>query len=293
MFSNGLENYREKIEDSLSHFLPTVTTVPRVIHEAMRYSTCGGGKRIRGILTLLACQVVSGEWEKALPAACAIEMVHSYSLIHDDLPCMDDDAFRRGKPTNHRVYGEDIAVLAGDALLTQAVETMLEYAPSGLERYYWEALHELIKASNTQGMIGGQVLDLEAEGKELNLKELQAIHRRKTGALIRAALRMGGVIGGGKERELEALSNYGEYLGLTFQIIDDLLDREADPKVLGKAVGSDIKNNKATYPGIVGIEESRRLAALEVDKACKVLQPFGERGMFLQEFARELLKREY
>lgn len=293
MLLNELQKYREKIEEGLSHFLPTVLTVPKVIHEAMRYSTCGGGKRIRGLLTLLACQVVGGEWKNALPAACAIEMIHSYSLIHDDLPCMDDDALRRGKPTNHRIYGEDIALLAGDALLTQAVETMLEYAPSGLEMYYWKALQELIKASNTEGMIGGQVLDLEAEGKVLNLQELQEIHRRKTGALIKAAIGMGGIIGGGTEEEIEALSNYGEALGLAFQITDDLLDREADPKILGKAVGSDIKNHKATYPGIVGVEESRRLAALEMDKACKALQPFGERGMLLQQFAKELLKRDH
>ena len=288
-----LQNYREKIEEGLSRFLPSTLTVPRVIHEAMRYSTCGGGKRIRGLLTLLACQVVGGEWENALPAACAIEMIHSYSLIHDDLPCMDDDALRRGKPTNHRIYGEDIALLAGDALLTQAVETMLEYTPAGLKMYYWKALKELIKASNTEGMIGGQVLDLEAEGKILNLQELQEIHRRKTGALIKAAIGMGGIIGGGTEEEIEALSNYGEALGLAFQITDDLLDREADPMILGKAVGSDIKNHKATYPGIVRVEESRRLATLEVDKACKALQPFGERGMLLQQFAKELLKRDH
>ena len=288
-----LQFYKEKIEEGLSNYLPSISSLPNILHEAMRYSVCGGGKRVRGILTLLASQVVDGQWSDALPAACAVEMVHSYSLIHDDLPCMDDDALRRGKPTNHRVYGEAIALLAGDALLTQAIGTMVSYVPTGLETCYWRALRELVNASNTQGMIGGQVLDLEAEGKKLNLTELKEIHKRKTGALIRAAVRMGGIIGGGGEAAIEALSNYGEALGLAFQITDDLLDQEAKPIVLGKAVGSDLRNQKSTYPGIVGTDESHRLAALEVNKACYALHPFGEKGRLLWRFAEYLLKRDH
>ncbi|NLW56228.1 MAG: polyprenyl synthetase family protein, partial [Firmicutes bacterium] len=221
------------------------------------------------------------------------EMVHAYSLIHDDLPCMDDDALRRGKPTNHRVYGEGIALLAGDALLTQAVETMVCSVPAGLETRYWQALQELVKACNTQGMIGGQVLDLNAEGQQLNLDELQAIHRWKTGALIRAALRIGGIIGGGEGEVLMSLSTYGEAFGLAFQITDDLLDQEAETAVLGKTTGSDLRKQKATYPAIVGVEEARRLAAVEIEKAQRALQSFGEKGRLLRQLAEYVLHRNH
>ena len=293
MVLTELEFYKEQIEAGLDRYLPSTSTAPTLIHEAMRYSTCGGGKRVRGILTLLACQVVGGSWEAALPAACALEMVHAYSLIHDDLPCMDDDALRRGKPTNHRVYGEGIALLAGDALLTQAVETMVSSVPAGLETRYWQALQELVKACNTQGMIGGQVLDLNAEGQQLNLDELQAIHRWKTGALIRAALRIGGIIGGGEGEVLMSLSTYGEAFGLAFQITDDLLDQEAETAVLGKTTGSDLRKQKATYPAIVGVEEARRLAAVEIEKAQRALQSFGEKGRLLRQLAEYLLHRNH
>ena len=293
MVLTELEFYKEQIEAGLDRFLPSASTAPALIHEAMRYSTCGGGKRLRGLLTLLACQVVDGSWQAALPAACALEMVHAYSLIHDDLPCMDDDELRRGKPTNHRVYGEGIALLAGDALLTQAVETMICFVPTGLEKNYWQALQELIKACNTQGMIGGQVLDLSAEGKQLTLAELQAIHRWKTGALIRAALRIGGIIGGGDEEALRALSAYGEAFGLVFQITDDLLDLEAETAVLGKTTGSDLRKQKATYPALLGVEEARRHAGLEIEKARCALEAFGEKARLLRELAEYVLQRSY
>ena len=288
-----LQFYKEKIEEALDSYLPSVTCTPAIIHEAMRYSACGGGKRIRGTLALIACEVAGGRWQDALPAACALEMVHAYSLIHDDLPCMDDDALRRGKPTNHRVFGEAVALLAGDALLTQGIATMLNYIPAGLEEAYHRALQELVQASCTQGMIGGQVLDLAAEGKKLTLEELKLIYQWKTGALIRAALRMGVLIGGGEPWILEALTVYGEALGLAFQITDDLLDLEADPKILGKMVGSDLRKQKATYPALVGIDEAHRLAAEEISRACAALAPLAENGKVLIELAEAILKRNY
>ena len=288
-----LQFYKEKIEEALDLYLPKSTCVPEIIHEAMRYSVCGGGKKIRGVLALIACEVAGGRWQDALPAACALEMIHAYSLIHDDLPCMDDDELRRGKPTNHRVFGEAIALLAGDALLTQGIATMINYIPDGLEQAYHRALQELVQASCTQGMIGGQVLDLAAEGKKLTLNELNFIYRWKTGALLRAALRMGGLIGGGEQRILETLTLYGEALGLAFQITDDLLDLESDPKTLGKMVGSDLKKQKATYPGIVGIDEAHRLAAKEINRACAALAPLGASGKILIELAEAVLNRNH
>ncbi|HHW11650.1 MAG TPA: polyprenyl synthetase family protein [Firmicutes bacterium] len=288
-----LQFYKERIEEALDSYLPSASCTPEIIHEAMRYSVCGGGKRLRGALVLIACEVAGGRWQDAMPAACALEMIHAYSLIHDDLPCMDDDELRRGKPTNHRVFGEAIALLAGDALLTQGIATMLNYIPAGLEQAYHRALQELVAASCTQGMIGGQVLDLAAEGKKLTLEELNQIYRWKTGALIRAALRMGALIGKGEPWVLEALTLYGEALGLAFQITDDLLDLEADPQLLGKMVGSDLRKQKATYPGLVGIDEAHRLAAEEIDRACAALAPLAENGKVLIELAEAVLKRNY
>lgn len=288
-----IEIYREQIEKSLDKLLPPEEISPRSIHRSIRYSACRGGKRLRGILCLLACDTVGGEVEKALPASCALEMVHAYSLVHDDLPCMDDDDLRRGKPTNHLVFGEAIALLAGDALLTEAVKVLATKAPTGMEELYRQALGEMITAVNTGGMIGGQVLDLEAEGKDVDLKDLMEIHQRKTGALITAALRMGGIIGKGDRKQLAALSQYGRSFGLAFQIGDDLLDCVGDSKKLGKKIGSDVKNNKATYPALLGLDESRRLLRLEVDKAQKALGPFGERAGLLHSLVDYLVRREY
>ncbi len=287
-----LELYRELIEENLDRLLPPEDMIPRSIHRSIRYSACGGGKRLRGILCLLACEAVGGGREKALPASCALEMVHAYSLIHDDLPCMDDDDLRRGKPTNHLVFGEAIALLAGDALLTAAIKVMATKAPAGMEELYRQALVEMITAVDTEGMIGGQVLDLEAEGKDVTLEELMEIHRKKTGALITAALRMGGIIGRGDKKQLAALTEYGRSFGLAFQIGDDLLDCVGDAKKMGKKAGSDRKKNKATYPALLGIEESRRFLRLEVDKAKEALAPLGERAALLSKLADYLVGRE-
>lgn len=288
-----IELYRKLIEENLDRLLPPEEMIPQSIHRSIRYSTCGGGKRLRGILCLLACDTVGGEIEKALPASCALEMIHAYSLIHDDLPCMDDDDLRRGKPTNHLVFGEAIALLAGDGLLTAAVKVLVTQAPDGMEELYRRALVEMITAVDTGGMIGGQVLDLEAEGKDVSLEELMEIHQKKTGALITAALRMGGIIGRGDQRQLAALSQYGRSFGLAFQIGDDLLDCVGDSKKLGKKTGSDLKKNKATYPALLGVEESKRLLRLEVDKAKKALGPLGDRAALLHRVADYLVRREY
>lgn len=289
---SDLEFFQAQIEESLDNYLPGTSVVPERLHEAMRYSVCGGGKRLRGVLLLLSCEVAGGHWQGALPAAAALEMVHAYSLIHDDLPCMDDDDLRRGKPTNHRVYGEATALLAGDALLTQAMITMLDQAPDGLEKAYHQALRELVRASGTAGMIGGQVLDLAAEGKSLKLHELKEIYRRKTGALITAAVRMGGIIAAATPAVMEALTAYGEALGLAFQITDDLLDLQAETVVLGKTVGSDLKNQKATYPGIVGIDQAYHFAIEEINRACQVLLPLAEKGEILRHMAAAVLHRD-
>jgi geranylgeranyl diphosphate synthase type II len=289
----ALARFRGIIEENLERFLPKKTLVPQSIHEAMHYSVCGGGKRIRGSLCLLSCQTVGGDWEEAIPAACALEMVHAYSLIHDDLPCMDNDDLRRGKPTNHRVFGEAIALLAGDALLTQAFGIMLKNHPLGVAERYYLATQELASAIDTTGMIGGQVLDLEGEGQALALDELQAIHKRKTGALIKASLRMGAIIGEASAEAVASLTEYGEGIGLAFQIIDDLLDSQADPVVLGKNVGSDEKKGKATYATILGPLEAKRLAEVEINKAKEALKPFGEEASTLIQLADFVLEREY
>jgi len=290
---SALIKFREIIEEKLVEFLPAKTLVPKSIHEAMHYSVCGGGKRIRGSLCLLACRTVGGVWEKAITAACALEMIHSYSLIHDDLPCMDDDDLRRGKPTNHRVFGEAIALLAGDALLTQAFKIMCKHHPPGMADRYYKAAGELASAIDTTGMIGGQVLDLEGEGRSLTIDELQEIHKRKTGALIQAALRIGAIIGGASAEAIGALSEYGAGIGLAFQIIDDLLDLQADPVVLGKNVGSDVKKEKATYATIFGPQEAYGLAEEEIKKAKEALRSFGEDASDLLQLADFLLEREY
>lgn len=288
-----LLKYREVIEENLVFFLPAKKSIPQSIHEAMHYSVCGGGKRIRGILCLLSCQVVAGDWKEAIISACALEMVHSYSLIHDDLPCMDDDDLRRGKPTNHRVFGEAIALLAGDALLTHAIGIMLKNHPPKLQKQYFAATRELVSAVDTSGMIGGQVMDLEGEGLSLSFDQVQEVHKRKTGALIRAALRMGAIIGGASAAEMAGLTGYGEAIGLVFQIIDDLLDLQADPAVFGKTVGSDLKKKKSTYATILGPVEAKKKAELEIERAKKALGLFGEKASTLLGLADYLLVREY
>jgi geranylgeranyl diphosphate synthase type II len=253
--------------------------------EAVRYSLFAGGKRLRPALALGAAEVVSGDDSVALPVACALEMIHTYSLIHDDLPAMDDDDLRRGKPTCHKVYGEATAILAGDALLTMAFDAAAETGST-------EIVRALAQAAGAGGMVGGQQMDLEGEGKQLDLAALQSIHRAKTGALIQVSLRCGAMAAGATEAQVKALADYGKHLGLAFQITDDILDVVGAEAVLGKPVGSDESRDKSTYPALLGLDESRRLAGEAVASALAALEAFGEEAENLRNLARFVADRE-
>jgi geranylgeranyl diphosphate synthase type II len=264
--------------------------VPRLA-EAMRYSALGGGKRLRPALALGAAEACGGSPDVALPVAAAIEMIHAYSLIHDDLPAMDDDDFRRGRPTSHKVFGEALAILAGDALLTQAFEVLAADGAVPPERRA-AIVREVATAGGPAGLVGGQVADLEGEGRDLTLPELEFIHARKTGALILAAVRGGAIAAGASPARLEALSEYARRTGLCFQIVDDLLDVEGDPAATGKGTGRDSTRRKATFPAIFGIDASRQRAAELVDEALAALAPFGAEADPLRALARFVGRRD-
>jgi len=262
--------------------------------EAMRYSLFAGGKRVRPILCLAAAEAVGGEAEKLLPVACALECIHTYSLIHDDLPAMDDDDLRRGKPTCHKKFGEAAAILAGDGLLSFAFELLSgdqgETALPAATRI--RIIQEIARAIGPFGMVGGQVLDLAAEGRTITFEELTRIHRLKTGALITASIVAGGLGGGGNGKQIEALRSYGEQLGLAFQIIDDLLNVTGTVEELGKATGSDEARGKATYPAFFGVEETRTLARKAVDNALMALDSLGQRAEPLRRIAEYVYERK-
>lgn len=262
------------------------------LYDAMNYSLLAGGKRIRPVLMLETCRLCGGEPEHILPFAGAIEMIHTYSLIHDDLPCMDDDDLRRGRPTNHKVYGEATAVLAGDALLTAAFEWMLDPAVGLPPQRVLEAAGVLARAAGAQGMVGGQVLDMAGEGHAMGLTEVEELQRLKTGALIRAAAEMGCVLAGGSEAQRDAVCRYAERLGLAFQIQDDILDVVGDEATLGKPVGSDAKSEKNTFVTLKGLEECHHLVDKLTDEAVEALSLFGEEGESLCWLARSLASRE-
>jgi geranylgeranyl diphosphate synthase type II len=252
-FKEYIKRKREIVNQGLESCLPDENKEPKSLHKAMRYSVFAGGKRLRPILAMASFEAVGGGGKAILPVACALEMIHTYSLIHDDLPCMDDDDLRRGKPTLHKVYGDGMAVLAGDALHALAFELLLQAKNP-------QVVYEVAKAIGTEGMIGGQVKDLEAEGKKVSLKQVEYIHTHKTGKLLRASVRAGAVLGGADKATLSALSSYGEKFGLAFQIVDDILDVVGKEEVIGKKKGSDKVNSKATYPEVIGLEESKKLA---------------------------------
>ena len=256
--------------------------------DAMRYSLLAGGKRLRPILALAACEAVGGTTEAAIGFACAIEMIHTYSLVHDDLPCMDDDDLRRGRPTNHKVYGEAIAILAGDGLLTDAFAVLARSATAArvAPAAVIAAIAELAEAAGSGGMVGGQVIDLLGEGRTLSRAELEYMHRRKTGALFVAAVCGGARIGGADEDALRALREYAGALGLAFQVVDDLLDVEESTENVGKRTGKDEARGKATYPSVIGVESSRELARELVAKAVRALDAFDDRAEPLRAIAR-------
>ena len=288
-----LKEKRSLIDAALGRFLPTESEHPSSLHRAIRYSVFAGGKRLRPILAIAAYEAVGGEGDRIIPYACALEMIHTYSLIHDDLPAMDDDDYRRGKPTSHRVFGEALAILAGDALLTEAFRLMTSPEAVGdLDSgVVVQVVNEVSGAAGVQGMVGGQVVDVESEGKEVDFATLQWIHLHKTAALIIASVRTGGWLGGGGEQEMAALTKYGEGIGLAFQIIDDVLDVEGDEADLGKKVGGDRQRGKITYPAFIGLEASKAKAEELIDKGLSALNIFDKKADPLRGIARFILTR--
>ena len=279
------------VEEGLLRELKKVPAYDETLEKAMEYSLMAGGKRLRPVLLMAAADAVGKDGAAFLTTGCAIEMIHTYSLIHDDLPAMDNDDYRRGKPTNHKVFGDGIAVLAGDALLTLAFEVMLRQESTAPETLV-AVISEMSRAAGPYGMVGGQVLDLEGEGRRLDLAALRKIHMGKTGALFCAAIRSGAILAGAKEEELAALTLYAERFGLAFQITDDILDVTGDEAAIGKPVGSDVRNEKATYVTLTSLEEAKKLAEDAVDEAVAALDIFGERAAFLRDLALFLLGRK-
>jgi geranylgeranyl diphosphate synthase type II len=286
-----LAQQQQLVDAELDRLVPPETAEPATIHRAMRYSLFAGGKRIRPILCIEAARAAGDDGSGVVPCACSLELIHTYSLIHDDLPALDNDDYRRGKLTNHKVFGDAMAILAGDALLTLAFQVLAQLDAADDRKT--RLIAELSTAAGTVGgMIGGQVADLEGEGKAPDVALLETIHRAKTGALLRASLRMGALYAGASEAEYAALSCYGEHVGLAFQIVDDILDVEESSEALGKTAGKDAQQHKITFPAVYGLEVSRRMAAEECERAHSVLGPFGDRAARLHELADLIVHRK-
>ncbi|MBQ7596973.1 MAG: polyprenyl synthetase family protein [Clostridia bacterium] len=292
MFSDTLQTYIAQIESALFALLPNEEGSD--VCEAMRYSCAVGGKRIRPVLVLEACRLCGGDIALALPFACALEMIHTYSLIHDDLPCMDNDDLRRGQPSCHKKFGEATALLAGDALLTHAFCVCAE---SVLAKKHPEtairAVALLSSLAGTSGMIGGQEIDLASEGKQISLQALREMDAKKTGALIKAACALGAVIAGASQEQTNALLLFAESLGQAFQVVDDILDVEGDTATLGKPVGSDAESNKSTYVSLLGLSAAKESAKALTEQAVGALSVFGEEAAFLRELSEKLCQRTY
>lgn len=293
LFKGKLKSRKDYIDSRLHDHLAKVSGYPPIIHEAMNYAVFNGGKRIRPIMVLEACRIGSGNIEDAISAACAMEIIHTYSLVHDDLPAMDDDDLRRGKPTCHKVYGEAMAILTGDALLTAAFELLAQNAGIGKvpAQRMVKVIEEIARAIGSQGMIGGQVVDLESAGREIDHAGLRTMHLLKTGELFRASLRTGAILGGIDEKGLQALTEYARYFGLAFQITDDILDITGDTELTGKNSGSDEKNHKTTYTTLFGLEKALQLAAENISGCIDCLCIFGEEADFLRDQAYYLQYR--
>ncbi|HEY8233275.1 MAG TPA: farnesyl diphosphate synthase [Vicinamibacteria bacterium] len=290
----AIASLRAAAEAALEAALPAESAWPETIHRAMRYSLFAGGKRIRPVLAIAAGEAVGGAREELLPLACAVEMIHTYSLVHDDLPAMDDDDLRRGKPTSHKVFGEAIAILAGDALLTLAFQQLAGVphgAGDGLVRRRLDALALLAEACGTGGLIGGQVMDLESEGRAIDRAELERLHRAKTGALLAACVKGGAILGGAGPDALAALSRYAAAIGLAFQVVDDVLDATGSAESLGKTAGKDEAARKATYVSLHGIERARQMADGLLQDALAAVAPLGPRGALLAALARQIVDR--
>jgi geranylgeranyl diphosphate synthase type II len=287
-----LTAHQTMVDGALDLFLPKATTKPATIHKAMRYSLFAGGKRLRPILCLAAAEACGGKTSSAIPLACAVECIHTYSLIHDDLPSMDNDDFRRGRPTCHKVFGDGIAVLTGDALLTIAFEIVAE-AETWPRYSMREILREISVAAGSRKLIAGQVADLEGEGGPCNRAQLRYIHENKTAALLTSSVRLGAMSANATPTQLAAVTDFGRALGLAFQVIDDILDVTQTSEKLGKSAGKDVAAQKATYPSVLGLERSREEAQRLTSAAHRALARFGKKGDRLRQLADHLLKRDY
>lgn len=293
LYSPAMQGYLELIENELNEAMPSVNCPQKTVCEAMIHACAAGGKRLRPVLTVAFAQLCGGDARAAAPYACAMEMIHCYSLVHDDLPCMDNSLLRRGRPSTFAVYGEDMALLAGDALLTRAFEWGLEdanVARVGAASAV-KAMKLLADAAGIYGMVGGQTIDLESEGQAIGLETLQVLQEGKTGALLRASCEMGAVLGGGDENKQQAASRYGAALGRAFQIVDDILDVTSDAATLGKPVGADEENEKVTYVSLLGLERAKQLADEQTQQALEALDVFGDEAQDLRELTRQLLCR--
>src|SRR5215469_10331431 len=286
-----LARQQQLVDAELDRLVPPESAEPQTIHRAMRYSLFAGGKRIRPILCIEAARSLGDDSAGVIAAACPLELIHTYSLIHDDLPALDNDDYRRGKLTNHKVFGDAMAILAGDSLLTLAFQVIAQLdAPDSRKT---RMIAELSTAAGTvDGMIGGQVADLEGEGQPPTAALLESIHRAKTGALLRASLRLGAIYAGADDAQYNALSCYGEHIGLAFQIVDDILDVEESSEALGKTAGKDAQQQKITFPAVYGLDRSHQMAAEECARAHEVLEPFGDRAFRLHELADLIVQRK-
>ncbi|MDP4092050.1 MAG: polyprenyl synthetase family protein [Bacillota bacterium] len=292
-YNAKIGSWIEIVNEELERLIPKKDTPEKNIYEAMRYSIFAGGKRIRPVICLAVCEMLGGNQKDVLPFACAIEMIHTYSLIHDDLPAMDDDNYRRGRLTNHKVFGEATAILAGDALLNTAYEVMMEHAlkTEGNMVQKLTAMHAIAEAAGTSGMIGGQVVDLESENKIIQKETLHYMHKCKTGALLKAPAVAAAILSGASEEQMSLIEKFGDKTGLAFQIRDDILDVEGDLASMGKQTGSDAKKLKSTYITIYGMEESKRLLNEVTTEADKCLQGFGASAEFLRTLIFKLCSR--
>jgi geranylgeranyl diphosphate synthase type II len=283
---------QKEVDRALDRFLPNESVAPATLHKAMRYSLFAGGKRLRPILCLATAEACGGKLDAALPHACAVECIHTYSLIHDDLPSMDNDDLRRGRPTCHKVFGDAIAILAGDALLTVAFEIASRAKP--VSRYdLREVMREITAAAGSRKLIAGQVADLEAEGKNLSREQVRSIHENKTAALLTASVRLGAMSANARPKQLAAVTAFGRALGLAFQVIDDILDVTQTSEKLGKSAGKDLAAKKATYPAVFGLEKSRSEARRLTKQAHRALESLAQNAEVLRSLADYLLAREY
>jgi geranylgeranyl diphosphate synthase type II len=293
-FKAYLKDKQQSIDQALKDFFPQPQGPAATVMRAMQYSLFAGGKRLRPILCLAGAEAVGGHAKALLPVACSLELIHTYSLIHDDLPAMDNDDLRRGRPTNHKVFGEAMALLAGDGLLTEAFRMMTEMElPEPIPaQALLRTIGLIAAAAGYQGMVGGQTVDIEYTGKKVDSSLLQFLHTRKTGALITAAVAAGAILGGGSEAEIRALTAYGESIGLAFQIADDILDVEGDSKLMGKGTGGDVRKQKITYPAVVGLEQSKKLKKELIEQAITALGPFGAGAEPLRHLANYIIERK-